>query len=99
VDTWKHVAWVWSGSQSTVYVDGAAVLGPTAHTNGNTSGSGGSIGGSTFGFNYFLTGQLDEVRVATDVRAAAWISTEFHNQRPSSTFIKSVGAAQAAPAH
>jgi len=96
---WKHVVWVWTGSQSTLYVDGAVVFGPTSHTNANTNGTTGSIGGSTFGYDFFMTGQLDEVRVATDARPAAWITTEFNNQKPGSTFFKSVGAPQSAPTH
>jgi hypothetical protein len=99
LDTWKHVAWVWSGSQTTVFVDGAAVLGPISHTSANTQGTTGSIGGTTFGYDFFMTGLLDEVRVATDARPAAWIATEFNNQKPDSTFIKTIGAATAAAAH
>jgi hypothetical protein len=99
LDTWKHVAWVWSGSQTTVFVDGAAVLGPVNHTSANTQGTTGSIGGTTFGYPFFVTGLLDEVRVTTDARPAAWISTEFNNQRPGSTFIKNLGAATAAASH
>jgi hypothetical protein len=97
--TWKHVVWVWTGSQSTIYVDGAAILGSTSHTSASTSGATGSIGGTTFGYDFFMTGQLDEVRVATDAKPTGWIATEYNNQRPSSTFIKAVGAAQAAPTH
>ena len=74
-------------------------FGPSSHTGANTNGTGGSIGASTFGYDFFMTGQLDEVRVATDARPAAWITTEYNNQRPSSTFIKAIGAAQAAPSH
>lgn len=96
---WKYVAWVWTGSQSTVYVDGEVVLGPVAHASANTTGNLGSIGGSTFGYDFFMNGQLDEVRVAGDVRSAGWIKTEFNNQRPGSTFIKTLGAPQAAPSH
>ena len=97
--TWKHVAWVWTGSQSTVYVDGAVAYGPSSHPGANTSGDEGSIGGSTFGYAFFMTGQLDEVRIATAARPAAWITTEFNNQRPGSMFIKAIGSAQAAPSH
>jgi hypothetical protein len=98
-DTWKHVAWVWTGSESTVYVDGAVVFGPASHARANTTGTTGSIGGSTFGYDFFMTGLLDEVRVATEVRSAAWLKTELNNQRPGSTFIKSLGAPEAAPSH
>ena len=98
-DTWKHVAWVWTGSESTVYVDGVAVFGPAAHARADTVGASGSIGGTTFGYAFFMTGLLDEVRVATDARSAASLQTEFNNQRPGATFVRSLGDPQAAPAH
>jgi hypothetical protein len=96
---WKYIAWVWTGKESTVYVDGAIVFGPAAHASANTTGTVGSIGGSTFGYDFFMTGQLDEVRVATEARSTAWLATEFNNQRPGSTFIKTLGAALPAPSH
>jgi hypothetical protein len=96
---WKYLVWSWDGSRTSVYIDGVSVLGPTTHNGVNTTGSQGKIGNGTFSFAYFMTGQLDEVRVATAARSSAWISAEFANQRPSSTFIKSVGAAQAAVSH
>jgi hypothetical protein len=70
-----------------------------SHAGANTQGNAGSIGGSTFGYNFFMTGQLDEVRVATEARSAAWIQTEFENQRPGSTFLKMIGEPRAAPNH
>jgi hypothetical protein len=96
---WKYLAWTWDGSKTTVFVDGVSVNGPTTHSSVNTSGSAGKIGNGTFTFAYFMTGQLDEVRVATAARSAAWLAAEFANQRPSSTFIKSIAAAQAAATH
>lgn len=96
---WKHVAWVWTGALSTVYVDGDVVFGPTNHSGANTSGSDGRIGNGGFGYDYFMTGDLDEVRIANAARTTQWISTEFNNQRPNSTFIETPGAAEAAPNH
>lgn len=96
---WKHLAWVWTGSQSTIYVDGAIVFGPTNHTGANTSGSDGRIGNGGFGFDYFMTGELDEVRIDNAARDTASIVTEFNNQRLSSTFIETIGAPEAAPQH
>jgi hypothetical protein len=90
---WRHVVWTWNGSHSRFYVEGALVSGPTAHTGANTTGTSGQIGNATFGPR-FLRGRLDEVRVATVTRSLAWITTEYNNQRPGSSFL-SVGPEQA----
>jgi hypothetical protein len=97
--TWSHLAWIWDGTQTTLYVNGSSVLGPVTHTGVNTSGTDGRIGNGTFTFAYFMTGQIDEVRVATAARPAAWIAAEYANQRPGSTFMKSFDTAEAAPSH
>jgi hypothetical protein len=34
---------------------------------------------------------LDEVRVSTVARSREWVATEFANQKPGSTFLKSIG--------
>jgi hypothetical protein len=39
-----------------------------------------------FGSNSFI-GNLDEVRIASTTRSAAWIETEFNNQKEGSTFL------------
>jgi hypothetical protein len=75
------------------------IAGPTFHTGANTSGSLGRIGNGTFmgpDDNFFLLGELDEVRVATAAHSSGWVATEYKSQRPGSTFIKSVGPAQPA---
>ena len=97
--SWKYVVWVWNGSQTRLYVDATLVFGPTSHSGVNTSGTLGKIGAASYMYDYWLTGQLDEVRLATTDRSAAWISTEYKNQRPGSTFLKSVGSAAPAPSH
>jgi hypothetical protein len=99
IGTWKHLAWVWNGSQTRLYVDGALAFGPANHSSVNTTGASGRIGAAVFMYDYWLTGQLDEIRVTTVERSAAWITTEYNNQRPGSTFLKALGAAQAAPSH
>lgn len=99
LDVWKHVAWTWNGTQSTLFVDGAIVAGPVDHTAARTSGTSGSIGGATFGYDFFMTGELDEVRIASDARSPQWLATEYANQRPDSTFIQHIGEPEAAPEH
>jgi hypothetical protein len=87
---WKYVAWVWDGTASSFFVDGALVSGPTAHTGANTTGAAGAIGNGTWA-GRFLRGQLDEVRLQSVVRSAAWIQVEYANQSASSTFLKALG--------
>lgn len=88
---WKYLTWTWDGRESAVYIDAVRVLGPSRHTGVATTGLVGKMGASSFRFEYFMYGELDELRVATSARSSAWIATEYANQRPASTFIKSVG--------
>jgi len=96
---WKYLVWVWNGSTSEVYIDGASIKAPLARTNVNTSGTVGRIGGSTFGYDFFLTGLLDEVRIAGSARTAASITAEYNSQRPGSTFIKTLSDPMTAAKH
>lgn len=41
--------------------------------------------------NYWMDGEIDEVRISNSVRSAAWVATEYENQNSPSTFY-SVGA-------
>jgi len=97
--TWKYLVWVWNGSTSQIYVDGASIITPKSHGSVNTTGTAGRIGASTFGYDFYLTGQLDEVRIASVARSAASISAEFNNQKPDSSFIKALGDPTAAAKH
>lgn len=97
-DRFCYFVWTWDRTKSNVYVDGALVAGPLAHTGADTTGNAGAIGASTFSYPRFLSGTLDEVRVANRSQTAAWIATEYANQRAQSTFIKSVDAATPLPA-
>ncbi|HVU00319.1 MAG TPA: DUF2341 domain-containing protein [Polyangiaceae bacterium] len=76
------------------------------YRNGASEGSGksgGSLGTGTdaleFGrrvyfWDYQWKGNLDEIRISTVARSAAWIAAEYENQRAGSTFL-TVGAQQA----
>lgn len=99
LNEWKYLSWTWDGRASAVYVDAVRVLGPATHSLVATTGLFGKIGNSSFRFDYFMYGQLDELHVATSARSSAWIAAEFANQRPGSTFIKVVGDPQLAGAH
>jgi trimeric autotransporter adhesin len=89
-DGWTLLHWVYDGNRMTrIYRDGALVAGPFQHDNGiNTQGQSGLLGnaGAPFGTNMGLNATLDEVRIITVVRSAAWIAAEFANQMAGSTF-------------
>ena len=93
-DSWHYLVWSWDGLNSSIYLNGVLTTGPTPHAGANTSGRVGAIGASVFSSAHFLRGQLDEVRIATSARSSGWIATEYENQRPDSTFIKSIDAEQ-----
>jgi MSHA biogenesis protein MshQ len=99
IGEWKYLTWIWDGGASTLYIDAVRVLGPVNHTGVNTRGGAGRIGNSTFEFEYFMSGDLDELRIATQARSSAWITTEYANQRPASSFITVLGDPEPAPAH
>jgi biopolymer transport protein ExbB len=98
-DRWTHVVWAWNGHHSSIFIDGERIEGPTPHTGANTRGNFGRIGNSTFGApgnDYFLLGALDEVRVAEIAHSSEWVAAEYNNQRPGSTFLKNIAAAEPA---
>lgn len=100
---WTLVHWVHEGNNKKVhiFVDGVEVTG-SPHTMGaapNTTGTAGYIGYApepAFGNPTGMNGGLDEVRIATVTRNAAWIGTEHNNQGSPATFY-TVGAEQTAP--
>jgi hypothetical protein len=99
LDEWKYLSWTWDGRESAVYIDAVRVLGPASHTQVATAGLTGKLGSSSFRFEYFMFGQLDELHISTSARSSAWISAEYANQRPASTFIKLVSEPEPGVAH
>lgn len=93
-DVWSYVVWTWDGSNSSLYINESRVTGPTVHTGADTAGEDGVIGNTTFGYERFLSGRLDEVRVATSARSNAWILAEYRNQNPDSDFVKDIDTEQ-----
>jgi len=93
-DVWRHLVWTWDGSRSSLFIDGTLVEGPISHAGADTRGRAGRIGSTAFNsppYDFFHSGVLDEVRVSTVARSREWIATEFANQRPDSTFLKTIG--------
>ncbi len=87
--------WTYDANADTrIYRDGALDLGPVTQAGTqSTNGTDGYIGNApaAFGQNMGLNGVVDEVRIATVARSAAWIQTEFANQSAPDSFY-TVGA-------
>jgi hypothetical protein len=100
---WTLLHWVYDGGvhgSSSIYRDGALAAGPNPQK-GNpvgTQGTSGYIGNASAGWgtNLGATATIDEVRIATTARSAAWIATEFANQSAPGAFY-TVGAEAPAP--
>ena len=99
-DGWSLLHWVFKGSsrQSRIYRDGVQI-GQTHTFNGgiDTMGPDGNIGYAPASWGTcWLSGVLDEVRLATAERTAGWIATEHANQSSPQTFY-AVGDESPAP--
>jgi hypothetical protein len=94
-NTWHHVVGTFDGSNWNIYFDGALQV-SSAQANGALSSNLGAYLGAMNNqgsLQRYWNGDLDEVRLSSTARSAAWITTEFNNQSSPSTFI-SVGAQQ-----
>lgn len=86
------IHWVYDGNKSTIYRNGAKVAGPFTQTGTApmTTGADGYIGNvpdtAGFGTNMGAHALIDEVRIASVVRPADYILTEWQNQSSPSTF-------------
>ena len=95
---WVLVHWVFEGVVSRLYRDGVELADTHQHQPGiNTQGTAGYLGYAPSDWGTCaLDGILDEVRLATVVRSAGWIATEFANQKSPATFY-SVGGEEILP--
>jgi hypothetical protein len=97
---WHYLVTTFTSGSQKVYVDGVQV-GSTS-TWGSISYAG--LGSNTIigrhgngGTSYDFTGTIDEVRVASSVRSAGWVLTEYNNQNSPSTFITVQGCESKPP--
>lgn len=99
---WRHVAWVYDGTDKIIYLDGVADNTALNPHSGNAIGNGttrygiigdGSEAGSEDGSRnaVYFDGAIDELRFVEGSRSADWIQTEYNNQNSPGTFY-SVGA-------
>ena len=92
VDAWHHYALVHSGTNVVLYVDGepgcakphALQLAGIKYGNQMCHTS---FGNAVNEHNWLTNGSIDEYRVTTVPRSAAWLAAEYANQRPDSTFV------------
>lgn len=92
VNAWQYLVLQRVSGTSTLYVNNVAAPSTTTATpNPFCCGNYMSIGGEANGLNYFYDGRVDEVRTSQSVRSADWMTCEYNNQKPSSTFV-SVGS-------
>jgi hypothetical protein len=85
---WYHIAGVYDGANSILYVNGVAVnttAGGAPFNSGRAVEIGAFDNQGTPGSEP-LTGVLDEVKVSNTNRSADWIKTEYNNQSATSTF-------------
>jgi hypothetical protein len=85
------VHWVYDKAadrRSRLYIDGALVAtSPSLTATNNTMTTAGHIGNAPSGFGASaFKGTLDEVRLTTQIRSAAWISSEYANQSAPASF-------------
>ena len=91
---WYHIAGTYDGANLRVYLNGVLEA-TTAHGAPLTATGSLSLGNGVGSTNF--AGELDEVRVSSTARSAAWLVTAYNNQSSPSTFY-SVGAENAASA-
>jgi len=85
--TWRHNAFTFQsgvGSGSKLYLDGSNVLTNTMTVSNQTVEV--QIACNTSTPNQHFAGYIDEVRIASSILTATWLSTEYNNQSSSSTF-------------
>ncbi|MBN2359754.1 MAG: hypothetical protein JXR83_09895 [Deltaproteobacteria bacterium] len=88
-DTWHHVAGVRTASELLIYSDGALIFQVDDDYSGLTlvPASGLYLGRNACNARNHLSGRLDEVRLSSTARPAAWIHASYLNQSaPGSTY-------------
>jgi hypothetical protein len=88
VDTsaFHHIVGTFDGSSLRLYKDGSLLAGPTAASPVTATNSFATIGASSSWSSPF-NGNIDEVRISSTNRAAAWITAEYKSQKSPGTFI------------
>lgn len=86
LDTWTHLAVVFDGASSTLYIDGVKKHASVAQGVGSSDFFFCLMGRIFDGAGNHLDGTLDEVRVANVDRSAAWIAVQHATQADPASF-------------
>src|SRR4029450_3718673 len=81
-----HIVGTSDGSSLRLYKDGSLLGGPTAASPATSTNPFATIGASSSWSSTF-NGNIDEVRISSTNRSAAWIAAEYNNQNSPGTFI------------
>lgn len=84
---WTHVAYVYSGNQSKLYINGVLDSTTSATMNMSTTAQL-YLGGHWGSYNY--AGKLDEFKLSKVARSANWIRMEYENQKQQQTLVGSL---------
>jgi hypothetical protein len=99
LNTWYRIDVDWNGTTVDIYVNGSLDV---SYTNSSTSSGNAGSDSTAFGFYMYgsgpstggyFGGYIDEIRIATTVLGAAWITAEYNNQKTGSTLL-SIGSQQ-----
>ena len=85
LNTWQHIVGTFDGANLRLYKNGSLIAGPNSASPSSISLSSAAIG-SRFG-DFLFNGDVDEVRICSTARSAAWITTEYNNQNSPGSFI------------
>src|SRR5690606_23056284 len=86
---WRHIVYTRTSGSQRIYVDGALVgssstFGSVTYTGMGANTIIGRHGNGNTSMDF--VGRIDEVRVASVVRSAGWVLTEYNNQNSPSSF-------------
>lgn len=84
--TWSYVTGVYNGTDIKVYIDGIERASNTHSGQLDTVVSNLVSGRGLGGSQYYLNGNIDEVRLSGKAHTVDWIVTEYNNQSDTSTF-------------
>lgn len=88
--TWQHGVCVRTSGTMNCYINGTAGTSAASSTDFSSLSAYNDlfIGQRQYtGNEQWFNGTIDEVRLSKVARSAAWITTEYNNQKPSSTFV------------
>jgi len=85
---WQHAVCVRASGTLNCYVNGTVGTSASSSTNFSAGTQDIYIGERAYtGFQEWFNGTIDELRMSNVARSPNWITTEYNNQKPGSTFI------------